>query len=68
MKKYQVWLHGNILCDTKAETIKSALKQVLLTYGYKRKPKDTCVCEIADNYYAEINKLNKETGFDASNT
>ena len=67
MKKFQVWLRGNDLCDIIANSKEEALQQIKDFYGYKRVPRGTFVCEIPWNYYDQMVKNNQAIGIDATN-
>jgi len=67
LRRFQVWLRGSDLCDVLDTSKRDAARQIREFYGYKRLPKDTLILEIPADYYDQINKLNKQAGFDATN-
>lgn len=67
MRKYQVWFGGVTLFDTHAESEKEARKNALQWTGKKKLPDNTCVCEISEDYYKNITRMNKQQGFNAGN-
>jgi len=65
-----MWLHGNVLvghAHVKSKT--AAMKEMRIlakeNYGYKRLPTGSCVCEIIDNYYKELNRMSAKIPFGA---
>jgi hypothetical protein len=61
LKKYQVWLGGSRLVDVEASSEQEARESVRKSFGMKRLPNDTCVCQTPWNYYDKMIENNRES-------